>query len=230
MSAVPVETSRDRRRQAIIDVARRIFLENGYGATSMSSIAAAVGGSKGTLYAYFRSKTELFSAVVQDISGQFGETEFSLAVQGSDLRRDLTAIGARLMTFIRRPEAMAMQRLVIGEAERFPELGQAFYDAGPRRKLAALARAFETLMEQGRLRRGDPTLAAEHFFALCQARGHHRVLWNVGPAPDAKHLRAEIEISVQAFCDAYAPNLAPLPVAERQGCEAQAKPRGLRTV
>ncbi|MEO6377128.1 MAG: helix-turn-helix domain-containing protein, partial [Caulobacteraceae bacterium] len=57
---------RDLRRQAILNVACEAFLAEGYAAVSMSAIAATLGGSKATLYAYFRSKAELFAAVMED--------------------------------------------------------------------------------------------------------------------------------------------------------------------
>ena len=42
------------------------FLAEGYAETSMSSVAAKVGGSKATLYNYFKSKEELFAAFMID--------------------------------------------------------------------------------------------------------------------------------------------------------------------
>lgn len=55
----------DTRREQILDVAQDVFLEEGFANASMSVIAARVGGSKATLYAYFRSKEALFSAYVE---------------------------------------------------------------------------------------------------------------------------------------------------------------------
>ena len=64
-----VKTLRERQaeatRQLLIDVAREFFTERGYAGTSMSLIATRVGGSKGTLYNYFKSKEELFVAVIE---------------------------------------------------------------------------------------------------------------------------------------------------------------------
>src|SRR5580698_7433873 len=59
-------TRSDAKRRAILDVASEVFVAQGYAATSMSEIAARLGGSKGTLYNYFRSKEELFSAFIVD--------------------------------------------------------------------------------------------------------------------------------------------------------------------
>src|SRR5262249_19293571 len=67
------KSRRDRRREAILDVAGVVFSEEGYEAASMSTIAARVGGSKGTLYNYFRSKAELFEAYIEDYCAQHAE-------------------------------------------------------------------------------------------------------------------------------------------------------------
>src|ERR1700748_881544 len=67
---------RDSRREAILDVATEVFLEVGYSCASMSAIAARVGGSKGTLYNYFKSKEELFEAFVRRSCDRFGEAVF----------------------------------------------------------------------------------------------------------------------------------------------------------
>ena len=206
-------SSRDRRRQSIISIAKAIFLKEGYGAASMSHIAAEVGGSKATLYAYFKCKTDLFAAVVESISGEFSGDAITADLSRGDLRDDLLRTGLRLIAFIRQPETMAMQRLVIGEAERFPELGQVFFETGPRQKLNQISSYLQKAMDEGRLRRADPMLAAEHFFALCRARGHHRMLWNVGPRPSPEEMEQEVRAAVAVFCDAYAPHLAPLNAA-----------------
>jgi AcrR family transcriptional regulator len=64
LSSTP-KKGRDEKRAAIVKIAYEAFLTDGYAATSMSSIAAKVGGSKATLYNYFASKEELFAAVIE---------------------------------------------------------------------------------------------------------------------------------------------------------------------
>ena len=66
MSEPVLKDRRDQRREAILEVAREVFTEEGYAAASMSTIAARLGGSKGTLYNYFKSKEELFGAYVRE--------------------------------------------------------------------------------------------------------------------------------------------------------------------
>ncbi len=67
MDDADFRSPRDERRQAMVAIASDVFMEEGYAATSMSAIAARLGGSKGTLYNYFRSKAALFTAVVEEL-------------------------------------------------------------------------------------------------------------------------------------------------------------------
>jgi AcrR family transcriptional regulator len=59
-----------RTRNALLEVARRTFARDGFGATTNRSIASEVGITAGAIYHYFPSKAELFAAVyaqVQDV-------------------------------------------------------------------------------------------------------------------------------------------------------------------
>jgi AcrR family transcriptional regulator len=205
-------TSRDRRRQAIVEVARRLFLNEGYGATSMSAIAGAVGGSKATLYAYFKSKEELFCAVVNSLTEEMGAERIRTEEIIQDFRGVLQRVGRKMLSFICQPDAIAIQRLVIGEAERFPELGAMFFDAGPKAKIQWLGEIMQSGMSQALIRTGDTQLAAEQFFSLCRARSHHYLLWNVMAPPSAADILRDADLAVQLFMDAYDPRLPPLKI------------------
>src|SRR5580692_404744 len=94
MSTSAVKSSRDRRRDAIVEVARQVFFEEGYAAASMSTIAARLGGSKGTLYNYFRSKEELFEAQVRKDCDHFAKEAFDpLLTEERPLAEVLTQLG-----------------------------------------------------------------------------------------------------------------------------------------
>lgn len=58
------EEIRRTRKEQILEAARRVFAEQGFHATRMSDIAQAAEVSQGTLYHYFRSKDELFMALL----------------------------------------------------------------------------------------------------------------------------------------------------------------------
>jgi AcrR family transcriptional regulator len=192
------------RRDAILDVAHECFVAEGYGATSMSTIAAQLGGSKGTLYNYFRSKDELFDAVIRRSCDRL-QAELAAVPLSGDLRAWLIALAEGLLNHILSPQALAIQRMVIGEGERFPELARLFYEAGPRRGIAQAAELLQSRMDQGALRRADPVVAAHQFKDLALSGVHNLRLWNVIGDPTPAEIRQRARIAVDTFLRAYAP-------------------------
>lgn len=157
------------RRQAFVTAARAAFFAQGYGGTTMSSIASAVGGSKTTLWTYFPSKEELFAAVVDDIVEQYGAPLSVELPLDEDVETVLTRFAEVLMATLVASPMLNLHRLVAGESSRFPHLAELFYDRGPRRGKARLATYFEALMSRGILRKGDPALAVSQFVGLCHS-------------------------------------------------------------
>ena len=107
-------------------------MADGFAEASMSAIAAQVGGSKGTLYNYFRSKQELFSAVIQDDCDRKQAGLFdSLCAEGDDVEAVLREVGQRYTHLVLSDAAVELSRAVIAEAVRFPELVRVLHEAGP---------------------------------------------------------------------------------------------------
>lgn len=196
---------RDNRREAIIDVASDIFLEAGYSAASMSMIAARLGGSKGTLYNYFKSKQELFEAHVERHCAWQQAAMSELMAQGSDVRDVLTDLGRSLLMVVVSDPGRRNFRLIAAEAERAPEVGRAFYEAGPARGAAMLARFIQRAVDEGRLRPCDPLMAAHQFVGLCQNRLLKVSLCRYGPEPTAQDINAEVDAAVDTFLAAFGP-------------------------
>src|ERR1700691_2329411 len=96
----PARTGRDEKRDAILRIALESFLTDGYAATSMSSIAAKVGGSKATLYNYFCSKEELFSTVIGEKCKDFHDLLFESEPHDADIRTALIRIGERMIRLV----------------------------------------------------------------------------------------------------------------------------------
>jgi len=159
------EARREDRRDAILDVAQACFVAEGYGATSMSTIAARLGGSKGTLYNYFKSKEDLFDAVVRRSCARLW-TRLDQIPQQGEVRTVLTSMALDFLNHLLSPEALAIHRLVVGEGERFPELARLFYEAGPKIGHERNARLFGQMMDRGVLRRADPVLAMHQYKGL----------------------------------------------------------------
>jgi len=193
------------RRAAILDSAEEIFLEDGYQAASMSAIAAKVGGSKGTLYNYFPSKEELFLACVSRHCDTLQEQMSSLITDGGAVRDALTRLGKRYVEVVSSDDLVRRFRMIVGEAERAPELAQSFYQMGPARGQRTLADYIEKAMNEGQLRKSDPLRAAQQFLGLCYNWLSKARLCNVAPAPDAATIKRDVDEAVRVFMAAYAP-------------------------
>lgn len=201
------EERRDERREGILDVGRDCFLADGYAATSMSSIAARLGGSKGTLYNYFKSKEELFEAVMQRQCGALAETLFDVTDDGEAPRERLEYFAGTFLKLLMTPEAIGIHRVVVGESGRFPELGRMFYDLGPKVILTKIAGYLSDLMDQGVLRRADPFVAAQQFKDLTISGVVQPRTWGVisGDMTDTE-VEDQVNNAVDTFLRAYRPD------------------------
>lgn len=205
MSVAATITKREDRREIILDVARECFLAEGFAATSMSTIAARLGGSKGTLYNYFKSKEELFAAMMQRLCGELQATLFDIGPDGGDAEARLTHFARSFLGHLMSPEAMGIQRLIVSESERFPELGRIFYDSGPRIVLGRIGAYLQELMDAGRLRRTDPVIAAQHFKDLAISGIYWPRMWGVASHPTPDEVDKQVARAVDTFLRAYKP-------------------------
>lgn len=198
-----VKPERDEKREHILKVAYAAFLSDGYAATSMSSIAARVGGSKATLYNYFSSKDELFAAVIDEKCRDFQGIFLEVDVETADFRKLLTQLGERLLHMILRDDSIATFRLITAESARFPELGRAFYRSGRQRGKQMLAEFFARAQKAGKLRLGNPQDMAVLFVESCKGELVLLKAWNVNPKPTEKEIKANIATAVTVFLAAY---------------------------
>jgi len=207
-SSPSAEFSRsDVRRRAILDVAKAVFLAQGYAATSMSEIAAKLGGSKGTLYNYFRSKEELFSAFIVDTCQGPAMEIFDPLPQigeGKPVRESLITLGVSLMEFLQLDDMVALHRLVVAEVGRFPEIGEMFYEAGPKRGETRFTEYFERAIEAGRVPPGDARLMGQRLKDLVMSDVYMRRMWGVLPRLSAQALETHVANSVDIFMRAFA--------------------------
>jgi AcrR family transcriptional regulator len=197
--------AKDERRASIIDVASEVFLSEGYAAASMSEIAARVGGSKATLYNYFPSKEELFTAVVTARCEQLQSIIADVESEGVDLRTSLKHLGERFLALILTDDAIATFRLVVAESARFPEIGRAFYAAGPRAGEERIGRFLSQAIAHGQLRPGDSLEMARAFVDLCKTDIQMLRLCNVMPEPSSNEIAGRVDRATDQFLAIYAP-------------------------
>lgn len=196
-----------RKRRAILEAAATVFLRNGYVGTSMDEIAALARVSKQTVYKHFADKERLFVEIVTSTVNEVSDPvhEEVLALQDSgDVEADLRNLARRQLRRVMQPRLLALRRLVIGEATRFPELGRSFYERGPGRTITALTTAFERLAERGVLQLEDPALAAAQFnWLIMSAPINQAMLLGHDEAPRPAELNRYADSGVRAFLAAY---------------------------
>ena len=173
-----------RKRQTILSAGRTLFLSNGYQGTSVDQIAASAEVSKQTVYKHFGDKHELLLAIVTEaLEGTVAPFLDRIAelAETADLEADLTALAGDYLRAVLREPVVQLRRLVIGEANRVPELARLYYEQAPTRTLAAFADCFARLHDRGLLHVPEPGLAAEHFAFLVVGRCIDQALFCGGP-------------------------------------------------
>ena len=191
--------------QAILAAAERAFLAEGFGAVTMDRIAREAGVSKATVYAHFAGKEELFGAVVAGLSERRFHGFSAEALDPRDIAASLTTIAARFLDLVLSPEAIALNRIIIGEVTRFPVLGEVFWAAGPERTRVQIEAFLRRAAASGSLAVPDPRLAAEQFVALARGEIHLRSLLRLEDPGDPAALSSAAASAVAMFLRAFEP-------------------------
>ncbi len=123
-------------------------------------------------------------------------------LETQDFRKALTILGERAVRWMLRDDSIATYRLITAECGRFPELGRAFYLAGPQKGKEMLAEFFGRAAERGHLKPGYMMAATVHFMALCKGELQHRKLWNIDE-PSDKDIEFSVANAVNVFLAAY---------------------------
>jgi AcrR family transcriptional regulator len=203
-------TSRsERRRQAIIRAATEVFLRQGYLGTTTDQVAARASVSKQTLYRYFADKEHLFAELILDTTIRTADGLCNIVAStlqdAQDVRKALRDVADGWLDGMLQPDVVRLRRLVIAEAERFPEAGRAWFDRGFDRALVILGEALQHLADRGLLHNlSDPTLAADQFAGLVLYRPMNQVMFaGTDAVPPAGKLNRIAESAVEMFLATY---------------------------
>lgn len=193
------------KRRDILEGARRVFFDKGFDGASMDEVAKTAGVSKATIYVYFGSKEELFEALVLSERAKSAERLFEMDPASDDIAGLLRRIGISFMTMMVEPDHIRLVRMVMGAAEKFPRIGQAFFEAGPcqgGRRLADLLRHQANL---GHLQIGDEVQAAHIFFNLCHDKTVKGLLFDCNAPPTQEEIAYTVDEAVRLFLAGYGP-------------------------
>jgi AcrR family transcriptional regulator len=191
------------RRAHYIETALHLFTAHGFHGVSVDEVVAEAGGSKATLYRYFRSKRELFEAIIDDL-GTTTLPPDDDAIDGAPLGDALRAFGHGVAAAALSERAIVLLRLAIGEAARFPELGQALFERGPALSYTRFAALVAPRIEAGELAIDDVDVAAEQFIGGIVGHQQLRMALAVS-TPTPAEIDARVEAAVASLLATYAP-------------------------
>jgi TetR/AcrR family transcriptional repressor of mexJK operon len=185
-------------QQTILDVASELFLTRGYGATSIEAVAADARISKRTFYHRFRDKAELFEAVVRRLIERWLPPFEAKLLEVAPPDTLLRLLAGQILAVALSPPALALHRVLIAEAQRFPELVQLVNEAGAGKGVERIAALLERESRAGRLRIDDSRFAAEQFVNMVLSGPQKRAL-GFGLPLDADALDSWIRGTVALF-------------------------------
>ncbi|MDQ2065260.1 TetR/AcrR family transcriptional regulator [Xinfangfangia sp. CPCC 101601] len=189
------------REKRILDAALVTFAALGYSGTTMDAVAAEARLTKPTLYSYFPSKESLFQAMM------LGKRDRMLDVfehpSPDGMVQDLYTFAWDYADTVMRPDLLSLARLIIGEVQRFPEIGRAYQASGPDHLLRGIMRYLEERREAGQLAFDEAELAAQDLWGLILSAPRTQALYMPDSPPDRAALARYIHNGLRVFLKAY---------------------------
>ncbi|GER90336.1 TetR family transcriptional regulator [Dictyobacter vulcani] len=143
------------KREQILEGAKRVFLREGFAATSTDALAREAGISKRTLYSYYPSKEELFIHVVRRLTVENPQTQVINFVRGlkphnqEELHAALLTLAQKIITTMMQPEDLALMRAIIADSHRFPQLTETLRSTIPERAATEVSFMLERARTNG---------------------------------------------------------------------------------
>jgi len=200
------ESRSDRKRKALLLAATELFLDKGYDGTSMDDIAAKAAVSKPTVYKYFSDKERLYAEIVRATTGEIDDLVRLVTetmVGSKNVESALVVLARRFITALMQPDVLRLRRLVIANADRFPDVGRSWYEQGFERVLATLATSFQFLAARKLLRVDDPLLAANHFVGMLLWIPINKAMFTGDHRSSPDELERSAVAAVRAFLAGY---------------------------
>jgi AcrR family transcriptional regulator len=201
-----VRVKTDAKRREIVATAWNVFREKGFDGASMSDVAERLGGSKATLYRYYRSKDELFAAALEAVIGESAARVFAGLWDEGDIETRLLEFGNIYMKARMHDDMIAVERALIAEGAR-SDLGERLRRQFVQPYWRRLTAVFNHEMRAARLHKGDPWVATWQFRGLIEGELVERRLHGDLTITDAA-LEKSVADGVQVFMRAYGPKKA----------------------
>ena len=191
-----------RRDARLVEIAAAMFMERGFDGTTIDAVAEAASVGKATLYARYRDKGELFGAVFRRQIDRWLAVSVAEAPRpGEPVEAALLALGRRMVTAALTPEAVAINRIVMAQATRFPDLAALVHREGWQRSNASVAAVLAHFAADGQLAIPDGELAADLFLSLVIGRQARLAILGIASDPDQvdRRIRAAVALFIRGM-------------------------------
>ena len=197
----PPIRSDEETRDLIIEAARQEFQANGYAATCMNDVAQRAGVSTKTMYRLIPTKADLLKSVVSDRIERFMLEVDAEALDALPLRvaleRMLFAYGVLTLS----ADTIAMNRLVLGEGDRFPQIASIFYETAVQRTTEAMVGWFGHQIERGLIELEDVRAAVGMLRGMMVMEPQRAVMLGRRGVPDQAEIAARARQCARIFLD-----------------------------
>jgi AcrR family transcriptional regulator len=199
----PPLRSDDETRAVIYEAARHEFAATGFAATNMDDVARRAGVSTKTLYRLIPGKQALFEGMVADRMDRFVSGVRLRACDGSNVKGALREACLACAELILDGEVIALQRLILADSDKFPDIAETFYKSAMRRTVATLANWLRTQEQRGLITLGeiDPEAAAGMLLGMLVFEPQRAVIFGGEAPPDRAELERRAEACATLFLE-----------------------------
>jgi TetR/AcrR family transcriptional regulator, mexJK operon transcriptional repressor len=192
----PTRQEAERRHAVLLETALRLFLERGLDAVSIDEIAKQSAVAKRFIYGRYRDKSELFVAAIEHAVADRLDALHAFKLPQGRAAHGLLAFGRMLLDIVLQPQTVALHRLFISSAPRFPDLAKLFIARNRYRFVGEIERLLNHYAAKGEIELEAPQLIAEQFFISVVGIPQRGALlgWRETPREQERRLRTAVRL------------------------------------
>jgi len=195
----PQLRSDEETRALIHEAARAEFAHSGYAATSMENVARRAGVSTKTLYRLLPTKAPLFEAMVTERIDRFVSIVKLRACESGDVEAALTEALSVCAELMLDGEVIALQRVILADSDKFPDIAETFYRRAITRTQDTLANWLREEQKRGAIELDDADAAAGMLLGMLAFQPHRAVMFGHRPAPGPKERKQRAKSCASLF-------------------------------
>jgi AcrR family transcriptional regulator len=186
-------------RQVIYEAVRRGFAAGGYGATSMESVAHCAGVSTKTLYRLFPNKAVLYEDAMSDRLDRLLSGFALCATDHPDIEEALCTALTTCAALAPDEEVVALQRMVLQEADKCSDVAGTFYANAVQRTAVALADWLRVQQTRGLIALDDVDEAAGMLLGMVASAPRRAAIFGGRPLPSRSQIEARVRTCAALF-------------------------------